>query len=436
MERRTFIQNTSLATAGIFMRPNLFANTTENKIKIGIVGMGWFGTDVHLTLMHQSGLFDIVAICDVNQVCIDNALDTCKKIQAPLPKVFKNYKEMYEMSGLQAVSIATPTHWHAAMFVDACKKGFDVMLEKPVCFDIEEGKAMLKAQKKAGNVVAVNFKSLNSPSFSEAKAFIKNGEAGKIKQVVGNLFFNGASNAIEMPTPNTIDYDGFCGPAPIQKFIKAPDAVRPEWKFSEYMDHGSSFDWGLHYFNNARRILDLKLPQKVSAIGGKVGNKIFETADHLVQNFMYNDLNVQFHGRNFVGAGPIDDNNIGVYFYGEKATVFIGEFGWEVYRDKKPKEVHGRVAFEPWLPQMNQNLSTIFTNFAEGVYAKSNANIIAPLEDSFHATAAMIFGNIAYKTHSELTIDTTKIEIIGNEIAKKMQKRTYRKGYIHPANLV
>ncbi len=436
MKRRTFIQNTSLASAGVFFGQKAFSKNTENKIKIGIVGVGWFGTDVHLTLMHNSGLFEIVGICDVNQLCIENALATCLKIQAPAPKVFKNYKEMYEMPGLQAVSIATPTHWHAAMFVDACKKGLHVMLEKPVCFDIQEGKAMLKAHKKAGNVVAVNFKSLNSPSFAEAKAFIKSGEAGKIKQVIGNLFFNGGSSAKEMPVPNTIDYDGFCGPAPMQKFVIAPDAFRPEWKFSENMDHGSSFDWGLHYFNNARRILDLKLPQKVSAIGGKVGNEIFETADHLVQNFMYDNLNVQFHCRNYGANGPSDDNNIGVYFYGENATVFVGEFGWEVYRANKPKESHGKVSFEPWLPQMNQNLTQIFTNFAEGVNAKSNANIIAPLEDSFHATAAMIFGNISYITHSELTIETSKIDIVGNEVAKKMQKRNYRKGYVHPMDLV
>lgn len=435
MKRRTFIQNTGLATAGVFLGSKTFSNT-ENKIKIGIVGVGWFGTDVHLTLMHQSGLFDIVGICDVNQVCIDKALSTCQKIQAPTPKVFKDYKEMYEMPGLQAVSIATPTHWHAAMFVDACKKGLNVMLEKPVCFDIEEGKAMLKAQKKAGNVVAINFKSLNSPAYAQAKAFIKSGEAGKINQVVGNLFFTGGGNVKELPVPSTIDYDSFCGPAPLQKFMMSTGSVRPEWKFSENMDHGPSFDWGLHYFNNARRILDLKLPQKVSAIGGKIGNNGYETADYLLQSFMYDDLNVQFHCRNFTGVGPVEDNNIGVYFYGEKATVFIGEFGWEVYQDKKPKISHGSVAFEPWLPQMNDNLSKIFINFAEGVKAKSNANIISPLEDSFHATAAMIFGNIAYKTHTELTIDTSKIDIIGNETAHKMQKRAYRKGYIHPANLV
>jgi predicted dehydrogenase len=73
------------------------------------------------------------------------------------PSFFRITEQMYEMPGLQAVAIATPTHWHALQFIAACKKGLHVFLEKPVSYDIREGQAMLDAHRKAKNVVQVDF---------------------------------------------------------------------------------------------------------------------------------------------------------------------------------------------------------------------------------------------------------------------------------------
>ena len=172
MNRRTFIKNSSLVGSGIaFSKWNF---SFENKIKIGIVGVGWWGNEVLLPLIQQSGAFEIIGICDVNQVAIDACLENCKKLNIATPQVFKNYKVLYDMPDIEAVVISTPTYWHCLMFVDACKKGLHVYQEKPVCYDIAEGQVMVAAQKKAGNVVQVGFKSLNSPHIQELAVMVVN----------------------------------------------------------------------------------------------------------------------------------------------------------------------------------------------------------------------------------------------------------------------
>ena len=434
MNRRTFIKNSSLVGSGMAFSKWDFP--TENKIKIGIVGVGWWGNEMLLPLIQQSGAFEIIGICDVNQVAIDACLENCKKLNIAIPQVFKNYKALYDTPNIEAVVIATPTYWHCLMFVDACKKGLHVYQEKPVCYDIVEGQAMVAAQKKAGNVVQVGFKSLNSPHIQEVKNFIASGEMGAIKQVIGNLTFGNGAGVTEQAIPNTIDWEAYCGPVPIQKYMMGKGAKLPSWKSSGAMDLGSHFDWGLHYFNNARHILNLDLPNSVSAFGGNINKNGIQTPDYLNVNWDYDGLPVQFNLRMWGSTEPLPNNAVGVYLYGEKATVFAGEFGWETYTNGKPKVSHGEVGFKPWTPEFNTmmpaNILKLITGFAEGIRARSNKNIIAPLDDSFKATAAMIYADMAYKTKSFLEIDKTTMGITNNLTANKMLKRTYRQPYIHP----
>ena len=436
MNRRTFIKNSSIVGTG--MSFSILNFHSENKIKIGIVGVGWWGSEMLLPLFTQTGQFDIVAICDVNEIAINTTLEACKKLNIAAPQVFKDYKALYNYPNLEAVVIATPTYWHALMFIDACKKGLHIYQEKPVCYDIAEGKAMLSANKKAGNVVQVGFKSLNSPHINEVKSLISSGEMGKINQVIGNLTFGDGGGVTEQPIPNTIDWELYCGPVAIQKYMMPNGAKLPSWKSRKAMDHGSHFDWGIHYFNNARRILNLDIPNSVSAFGGNIKANGIETPDFITINWDFDGLPVQFNTRMWGSNEPMADNTVGVYIYGEKATVFVGEFGWEMYPiGNKAKISHGEVGFKPWTPEFNQlmpaNISKLITGFADAIRSKSNKNIIAPFEDSFKATAAMIYADMAYKTKSFLEIDKATMGIKNNLVAREMLKREYRKPYLHPA---
>ena len=81
---------------------------------------------------------------------------------------FKDYNDLLDNKGLDAVFIGSVPHWHALHFVAACKKGVDIYCEEPLSYDIEEGIAMIRAAQKAGNIVQIGFQRRQSKAFAKA----------------------------------------------------------------------------------------------------------------------------------------------------------------------------------------------------------------------------------------------------------------------------
>ena len=434
MLRRDFIKSGAIMAGSLMTPIRPFA--AEEKTKLAILGTGWWGTEVLLTHALLSGHFEIVGLCDVNSVSLKNAAQKVVQAGAPEPKLFSSYKEMYEMPGLEAVAIATPTHWHALQFIDACKKELHVFLEKPISYDIREGQAMVAAHKKAKNVVQVDFPRVMVDTNDKVKEFIQSGQAGKILQVQANIN-NPEGPLVEKEIPNTIDFETFCGPAPRTKYLCDPNANTPFWRGKHDFSRGIMADWGIHYIHNARKVLDLGLPDSVSAIGGTVKNFSQDNPDQLEVRFDYEGLPVYWTHKTWGYTAPNPQHNIGVYYYGEKATIFEGDLGWEIFpSDASAKISHGDVTFNPGDPASQQIYTRVmvdlFKEFAQGIRTKSNEGITNKLEDAQKTTAAVIYGDMAFRTKSNLIIDKSSMEIASNKDAMAMLRRPYRRPYIHP----
>ena len=436
MNRRQFINQTSAASM-VLALPRI-GGGADRKLNLAILGTGWFGTDLLLPNALSSGRFNVVALCDVNQRAFQPSLDTLAKAGQPRPAVFSDYKQLYDLPGLDAVVIATPTHWHALQFVAACQKGLHVFLEKPVSYDIAESQAMLAAQQKAGNVVVVDFERVQFDTNGQVKAFIDSGEAGQIREVLVNLH-SPEGTVVEKPVPATIDFDAYCGPVPLQKFLCDAQKDTPNWRASHAFGRGTMVDWGAHYVHNARKVMGLGLPDSVRATGGNVTNKgatpKAEQPDWMEVVFDYGGLPVQYSQRGWGYQSPNPDTNIGVWYMGEKATIFSGEFGWEVYpADGKPKINHGEIGFKPWTPEfgtnMNDGIRKQFTELADGIMASSNRRISTPLDDAILTNTAMIMADMAYRTGAGIM---TRRDLDAPDAAiSALLRRPYRAGYKHP----
>ena len=166
-------------------------------IKVAVIGCGWFGNE-HLDGALAAGGVDVIALCDVDREHLEQTADKVEAEQGRRPKLIKDYRECIALPGLQAVFIATPPHWHALPFIAACEAGLDIYCEKPLAYDIREGRAMVDAVKKSDRIVQVGFQRRQSKAFGEVKKFIDEGKAGRIVQVDAQIHYKAGTKD---PTP-------------------------------------------------------------------------------------------------------------------------------------------------------------------------------------------------------------------------------------------
>jgi predicted dehydrogenase len=334
------------------------------------------------------------------------------------------------------VVIATPTHWHALQFIEACEKGLHIWQEKPVSYDIREAQAMRSAAEKAGVVVNIDFPRLHAPINREVKDYIQSGQLGQVYQVQASIN-NPEGIPQEGTIPASIDYDRFCGPVPLQKYIPHPNPGRTNWRLQYAFSRGIFADWGIHYLQNIRDILELKLPDSVSAIGGIAKQKGKEHPDHLSVRLDYGGLPVEWSHKTWGFTSPLPHTNIGVFYYGDKGTLFAADSGWEVYPgDGSARKEYGLVRVglgsEEYEREISREFLSQFREFAEAIREKSNRRIRGTFEEGVNSTSAVILADLAYRTGQTIHLDKNTMDTPGNEMAQKMLLRPYRDPYRHP----
>jgi predicted dehydrogenase len=161
MTRRTF---TAVSYASI-----LGAN---DRIGLGYIGLGARGDRLHEAAL--SANTRTVAICDL----MASYLDLAASKAASNPVRHHDYRRLLEQKDVDAVVIATPDHWHALMFIDACRAGKDVYIEKPLSLTIREGQRMVEASK--GRVAQVGTQRRSAAVVREAVAFVQSGGIGQV----------------------------------------------------------------------------------------------------------------------------------------------------------------------------------------------------------------------------------------------------------------
>ena len=182
MDRRSFIQKSAIGSAAMVTAVHFPSFAQNQKLKIGLIGAGWYGMVITKAAL-ETGSVEVIAVCDVDSEHLKASIDEIEKLQGSKPVGYKNYQELLDIKGLQIVMIGTPPQWHALQFIAACEKGLDIYCEKPLAYDIDEGKAMMTAAKKAGNIVQIGFQRRQSNAFRKAKELIQSGTLGTVHEI-------------------------------------------------------------------------------------------------------------------------------------------------------------------------------------------------------------------------------------------------------------
>ncbi|HEX2534007.1 MAG TPA: Gfo/Idh/MocA family oxidoreductase, partial [Chitinophagaceae bacterium] len=217
MQRRQFLRQSSLTALGLTFLP-AFARkaVASERVRLAIVGLGGMGTQ-HLKWFAALPEVEIVALCDVDRDHLDTALKTLSALN-PQSKAqgYADFRQVLDRKDIDALSCATPDHWHAQIATLAFEAGKDVYGEKPLSYDVREGQRMLKALNRHKRVFQMGNQIHAGDNYHRVVELIRSGALGNVHTV--RLWKTGAPPdlgpaKIQAPPP-TLDWDMWLGPAP------------------------------------------------------------------------------------------------------------------------------------------------------------------------------------------------------------------------------
>ncbi len=426
MDRRNFIKKSALGAAAITSPFYISGFSANRKLKVGLIGAGWYGMVISEAALTIGGL-EITGVCDVDSVHLRESVEKLEKLQGKKPKAFKYYGDLLEMKELEAVFIASPPQWHALQFIAACEKGLDIFCEKPLSYDVMEGIAMVRAAEKAGNIVQIGFQRRQSNAYQHAKKYIAEGRAGDIHQIVAQIHYqaNPGDTTIQDP-PESLDWDEWCGPAPMLPY--RPSIGHFNWRLEKEYGNGHLVDWGIHHIDIIRTIMDEGIPTEYKATGGTYALQgQITTPDTLTANMAFEKAPVVWQHRMW-GTGDLNPEfNNGVFFHGDKATVFVSDNRFIVMppgRDAERTDI--RIPTEGGMQEQHM------ADFLHAAKMKDPGKISCTVQDGFASSTAVQLAAIAFYTNSIVKWDNNRQTVTGNPEAAALLKRGYREGWQHP----
>ena len=423
INRRHFLRHSAAGAVAVSQLPGLLRSAEpDRKLKLGLIGCGWYGM-VDVKAAFKAGGVEVVALCDVDTEHLSQSAAEVEKLQGSRPQTFKLYEDLLKVPGLEAAIIATPPHWHALQLLAALDRGLDVYCEKPLSYDVREGRAMVDAVKKSGRIVQIGFQRRQSPAFQAVRQYLQAGSAGRIVCAEANIHYSaGTKDPAPQPPPASLDWDLWCGPGP--KIPYSPQVGHMNWRLEKTSGQGHLVDWGIHLIDAARVILGEGMPKALSAAGGlySLKDKI-TTPDVLTAHFEFASCPLTWCHRIWGAEEYLPEITNGIFFYGEKETVFVTDDRWvTIPRGKgKERQVHEAKA-DAGLAHMQEFLKAVRTRQAPGCL----------IEDAFASTSAVKLAMIAYDVGARITWDAAQEVIPGNPAAAQLLKRDYRSPWQHP----
>lgn len=398
------------------------AADAERNLQLGVIGVGWYGmVDARAAL--KAGGCEIAAICDVDSEHLSKSAEALEKLQGKRPRQFKRYEELLDVKPLDAVIIATPPQWHALQFLAALERGLDVYCEKPISYDVREGRAMVEAAKRSDRVVQVGFQRRQSKAFRAVREFVASGQAGRILQAEAQIHYNASpKDPSPKAPPPSLDWELWCGPAP--KIPYSEQVGHFNWRLERTTGHGHLVDWGIHLIDACRVILGLSMPKQINAAGGLYALKDkITTPDTLTVHFEFDQLPLVWRHRIW-GAEEFDPAvSNGIFLYGEKATVFVTDSRWVVIpRGKSKERQEFKVEGDAGLEHMAEFLAAV----------RSRKQPSCTIDDAYRSTATVQLAMIAYESNSVVHWDAATEQIPNNPAAAALLKREYRAPWVHP----
>ncbi|MGB4293373.1 MAG: Gfo/Idh/MocA family oxidoreductase [Bacteroidales bacterium] len=428
LSRRDFVQKSALGAAA-FAVPSIIparAFGAADRITVAVLGVNGRGVN-HIDGFSRLEGVEVVALCDPDLVVLEKRAGEFEKKYGRKVKQFQDLRKLYLDKSIDAVSIATPNHWHSLAAIWAMQAGKDVYVEKPGSHNVFEGRKMVEAAKKYDRIVQHGVQLRSSVAVQEAVNHLRNGLIGRVYMARGLVFRwrDDIGKKGPSPVPEGLDYDLWTGPAEMLPFSR--DFVHYNWHWHWNYGNGDIGNQGTHETDLCMWGLGVGLPEIISAGGGKfVHDDAKITPDVLTCQFMYPKERkmIEFEVRPWI-TNEENGVSVGNIFYGTEGYLVVYNYDrYESFlgRDKKPG------------PSRKEG-GDHYANFIEAVRKHDKSILNAPVETAHLSSALSHLGNIAYRTGRTLKFDPATEKFIGDDEANKLLTRNYRAPYVVPENV-
>ncbi len=434
LNRRDFLDTLAVGAAGLAIRANarsygqiMGSNSRLNFAVIGLNSRGY----AHLSsLQANKNSACISHVCDVDSNILNKFAAATKRASGSAPETNKDFRQILEHKDVDAITIATPDHWHTPMAIAGLEAGKHVYVEKPCSHNPAEGAMLVDAQKKYAKLVQMGTQQRSSPHTIEIVGKIHNGLIGRA--YYAKAWYSNTRKSIgtgkPAPVPPQLDWDLWQGPAPRQPYT---DNVQPyNWHWFRKWGTGEALNNGTHEVDVCRWALGVDYPQRVTSSGGRYQFKDdWQFPDTLVTSFEYPDKMMSWEGKSCQGM-TFYNRDRGSAIMGTTGTVVVDRDGYEIYDLKGKKTSEFKVGSETSSSDLIGRDSMTDAHFANFIAAiRSGEKLNAPISVGNVSVTIMQLSNIAWEVNRELQLDTADGRIEGDHEAMKMWGREYEKGW-------
>ena len=387
--RREFLKTTAaglavLAPAGRVLGAN-------GDVRVAVIGLGGKGGQ-HAGVFSQLPGARLVALCDVDP---KRLADHVRRFDGAFSAT--DPRKVLERKDIDAVVIATPDHWHALLAIWACQGGKDVYVEKPVSHNLWERRKIIEAAAKYNRIVQAGTQYRSDEGLKEAAAYIRQGNLGKV--LWGHVLWyelRGSIGKVAPYTPDGLDYDLYCGPAPVEPLRR--EKLHYDWHWVWPTGTGDLGNSGIHAFDVCRWFAGYNdLPGRVFCTGGRFGvDDAGQTPNTQFTILAYEPAPIYIENRNLPtrpGAKEMDQllgireglilQCEGGYFAGLRGG------GWVYDNDgKRIRQFKGDGGAQH------------AANFIQAVRDRSAERLNAPIRQGHISSAVCHLGNLSYRLGS------------------------------------
>ena len=410
----------------------------NDRINVAVIGLRGRGRD-HMLNFSKAGGCRVAAICDIDQEQIARGKRYLEELKSPAPQVYGDLRRVFDDKNIDAVTIATPNHWHVLATIWACQAGKDVYVEKPASHNISEGRRAVEAARKYDRMVQCGMQARSLEHYQRAIQLVREGGIGKVYMAKGLCYKRRKSigHKPDSPVPPGVNYDLWVGPAAMKPFNA--NRFHYNWHWFWNTGNGDIANQGVHEMDIGRWGLAKSTPAtKVMSMGGKfVYDDDQETPNTQLAAFQYDDCEQVFEVRGLItgteGNMTLEDNEhyIGVIFLGSEGYLTVDSNGFQVFMGEKKERTQyvKHAEAEAWSTRPHVE------NFLKAVRSRKRTDLNCDILEGHISATLCHMANTSYRLGRSLTFDTEAENFGSDKEANAMLTRNYREPFVVPAKV-